>query len=829
MKKLTFFLALGLMMSLGVQTLKAEPNIYASYSSNKLTLYYGEQKNSGDVTNWSTFKSYVISVVLDESMKDARPTSTKEWFLNFTELEHINHLDYLNTSEVTDMSSMFYGCKKLKTLDVSHFDTKNVEYMSYMFWGCSTLTTLDVSHFDTRNVKNMTSMFAACQALTSLNVCGFDISNVTAMGGMFTYCTALKTIYCDNNWSTIVSKLVYTKNMFEETPALEGGKGTKYASTNPMDITYARPDESGNPGYFTTFADFPEEIYAVLSMDQKTMTLYFDRKREARSGVTDWSIYRSYTESFSETGYKVTSIILDESMQNARPTSTASWFKYFSHVTGFQHLEYLNTSDVTDMSLMFWGGYSLTALDVTGFDTKNVTDMNSMFVDCQKLTSLDVSHFNTEKVKFIGAMFGGCRALTSLDVSNFDTGNVERMGWMFNECKALTSLDIRNFNVDKVEWMDKMFYECTALKTIYCNEDWSGKKVTASDSYDMFTNCVALTGGNGTKYSDYNTNNIAYANPDKTGKPGYFTKKGLDPLELYAVQSTDKKTMTLYYDRKREANGGVTDWSGFKSTVTTIVLDESMKDARPTSTKYWFYMFSKLTEIQHLDYLNTSEVKDMLMMFFGCGALTELDLSHFDTKNVEDMSYMISSCAALTSLDLKSFDTKNVKKMDCMFALNTNLTELNLSSFNTENVTGMSAMFWGCQALTSLDVTNFDIKKVTNMNSMFNYCTALTTIYCNEDWSKSTALTDSDIMFADCPALVGGNGTKYNDAYPKDVTYAHPDEAGNPGYFTKKTTTAIDEINASGKFGGSRKLLRDGQLFIEQNGHTYTLTGQEVK
>ena len=163
-----------------------------------------------------------------------------------------------------------------------------------------------------------------------------------------------------------------------------------------------------------------------------------------------------------------------------------------------------------------------------------------------------------------------------------------------------------------------------------------------------------------------------------------------------------------------------------------------------------------------------------------------------------------------------------------MFALNTNLAELNLSSFNTENVTGMNAMFWGCSALTSLDVTNFDIKKVADMSSMFNYCTALTTIYCNEDWSKSKTLTNSDYMFADCPALVGGNGTKYNDVNPKDITYAHPDEDGNPGYFTKKTATGIDQMS-NVKSQMSNKIIKDNQILILRDGKTYTVDGRQVK
>ena len=41
--------------------------------------------------------------------------------------------------------------------------------------------------------------------------------------------------------------------------------------------------------------------------------------------------------------------------------------------------------------------------------------------------------------------------------------------------------------------------------------------------------------------------------------------------------------------------------------------------------------------------------------------------------------------------------------------------------------------------------------------------------------------------------------------------------------------TAIDEVNSSAKLGGYNKILRNGQLLIERDGKTYSITGQEVK
>ena len=99
-----------------------------------------------------------------------------------------------NFDGVTKMNDMFYNCRSLTTLDLSHFDTSNVTNMAWMFSNCNSLTTMDLSHFDTSNVTNMYCMFWDCTSLTTLDLSHFDMSNVTNMKYMFSNCTNLKTI-----------------------------------------------------------------------------------------------------------------------------------------------------------------------------------------------------------------------------------------------------------------------------------------------------------------------------------------------------------------------------------------------------------------------------------------------------------------------------------------------------------------------------------------------------------------------------------------------------------------------------------------------------------
>ena len=81
-------------------------------------------------------KNHIEKVVFDASFADARPTSCRCWFVGCNELKSIEGIEYLNTENVVNMKSMFYGCNNLTALDVSKFNTKNVTDMQNMFYQC---------------------------------------------------------------------------------------------------------------------------------------------------------------------------------------------------------------------------------------------------------------------------------------------------------------------------------------------------------------------------------------------------------------------------------------------------------------------------------------------------------------------------------------------------------------------------------------------------------------------------------------------------------------------------------------------------------------------
>ena len=185
----------------------------------------------------------IKNIVFEESFKTYAPTSLKEFFYNCKTLETISGLEYLNTANITDMSSMFQECSNLKSLDFTNFDTKNVSNMYFMFNGCSTLTSLDLTNFNTKNVSNMYGMFCDCSKLTSLDLTNFNTAKVTDMGYMFLGCSNLTSLDL-TNFNT--AKVTDMHGMFKGCSALTSLDLTNFntAEVRDMNRMFYMLDES---------------------------------------------------------------------------------------------------------------------------------------------------------------------------------------------------------------------------------------------------------------------------------------------------------------------------------------------------------------------------------------------------------------------------------------------------------------------------------------------------------------------------------------------------------------------------------------------------------
>ena len=512
------------------------------------SLSLGEHFYTGSVTDMGYMFDgceNLTSLTLGDHFDTGSVTSMVAMFGWCSSLASID-VSRFNTTNVLNMASMFASCNSLESLNLRSFVTQRVNNMGCMFLGCNKLTDLDVSTFHTSSVENMELMFYGCSGLSALDLTNFDTREVTNMDGMFGGCSTLKTIYVGDNW--ITNKVTVSATMFESCYELVGGIGTYYDS-NYMDVTYAHIDGIGGPGYLTSR---DREAYAEYDSNTKTLTFYYDTQKGNKTGTT-YPIPESNYEDPNWIWNDIVKVEFNSSFAGIKPTTTHSWFNdadgSIKEIVG---LDYLNTSDVVDMSSMFEGCSGLTSIVLNSFNTDNVVNMyrmfngcsglesitfgsgfntkslenaNMMFNGCSSLTSIDLSMFNTDKATNMGGMFSECHSLKSINMSSFDTSSVTAMNSMFYFCENLTTLDLRGFDTQNVTNMSYMFYGCTNLKTIAVSDAWSTTNVESSQY--MFDSCTNVVGGKGTIYNNEKIDK-EYARVDEgpnSARPGYFSSE----------------------------------------------------------------------------------------------------------------------------------------------------------------------------------------------------------------------------------------------------------------------------------------------------------------
>ena len=147
-----------------------------------------------NITNMEELQNQVAKIKKIDIATKIVPQNTSMWFAMLSNLQEIDNLENLDTSNVTDMSYMFAMCSSLSSIDLSGLDTSNVTDMSNMFTMCSSLSSIDLSVLNTSNVTDMSWMFMGCSSLSSIDLSGIDTSNVTDMSSIFWECSSLNDI-----------------------------------------------------------------------------------------------------------------------------------------------------------------------------------------------------------------------------------------------------------------------------------------------------------------------------------------------------------------------------------------------------------------------------------------------------------------------------------------------------------------------------------------------------------------------------------------------------------------------------------------------------------
>ena len=716
--------------------------VYAGYNSNNKTLYFaktakeledaGVTENYGDIssvgfTKYNSAPWYSINwqITKVNFLSEIKPTSCSYWFYCFTSLADIDNIQNLNTKNVTNMSYMFSYCGALTSLDVSNFDTSKVTRMDWMFYNCYILTSLDLSNFDTRKVTDMSYMLGLCNEVTSLDVSNFDTSKVTRMNGMFSGCRALTTLNV-SNFDT--SKVTDMSSMFSYCSKL-----------TTLDVSNF---DTSKVAYMGSMFDGCTSLTTLkLGVFNTSKSSYSSIFSGMRANATLYTISPN-TKNW----------ILKLSSSDRPSIWTSDNIKVYCNKNEAGHNFEIITTDQTctedgkQTKTCTYCGYKEETILKAGHDFKVVTNENGKELICSRCNEhreyddyvIDIisnTNYIQDGNKFTSNIKGVSKGNSSIELK-LTFYKTTTLNFKY-KVSSESSCDKGSLVIDGITIADKISGTNKA-EQIYSRTFEPGTYTITS----QYTKDSTTDKGDDCFY--FSLNNPIFAGYNASNNTLYFANKQSE------IKNTgiDLTSDNYYGDiSKIDFTSTSAPW-GNNSNITQITF---LSEIKPTSCAYWFYDFDKLTGIDNIQNLNTSNVTNMCYMFNNCSKLTTLDLSNLNTSKVTDMSYMFSYCSKLTTLDVSNFDTSKATRMNGMFNNCSSLTTLDVSNFDTRNVTYMSSMFSNCSKLTTLDLSSFDTSKVTDISSMFFNCTSLTTLnVSNFDTSK---VTDMSYMFSGCSSL----------------------------------------------------------------------------
>lgn len=625
----------------------SKPFIYTRLDkeTQTLTVYYGTNyKKSDNLFSplsgeplWRTpaERREIKTVVFDESFKDVRPTDCGTWFWSFEALTTIEHLDYLNTSDVEYMHSMFSNCTSLETLDLSSFNTKKVKYMYTMFNGAKNLRSIKLPKgFIASSVTDLYATFRGCESLTELDLSGSNSENVKDMKEMFYGCKAL-------------SKLVLTDFKTEQVTTMESM------------FCFCSTLETLDVSSFNT-----ENVTTMLGMFNNCSSL----------------------RSLNLPGFNTANV-----------TQMSSMFQKCSSLRSLD-LSSFNTRKVTYMQNMFEGCTNLESIDLSSFDTENMISMTGMFFSCTKLETLDLSSFATPKMETMPDAFGKCENLKTIYVSSaFTTDKVTVDFSAFDGCVNLPNFNpaktdkamahtgaggyLTAATASWVRWdapTGTLSFHRGATKPAGVNilalgtgtyPNWDThaaeiKKVVFKAGFrdethwtcsKWFSGCTNLTSIEGIE--NLNTSNVTYMNEM------FDQCSNLETLDLSHFNTEKVENMSNMFNGCTKLHDlnissfnteNVTNMYGmFYGCSSLETLDLSHFNTRNVRKDGLYYMFNGCSSLSSLDVSNfTTDKPSMLLdgLFQGCSSLQTLDLSSFSTGGANSVTDMFDGCSALRTI-----------------------------------------------------------------------------------------------------------------------------------------------------------------------------------
>ena len=712
-------------------------------------------------------------IIRIESWGDIQWESFASSFNGADHLTSINPTSAPDLSNVTDLSSMFDGCRELTAADLSGWDLSNITDMSNMFHFCTKLTDINLSGADLSSITKLNGLFRYNYELKNIDFTGVTCgSGLDDISEMFNNCNNIVDI--DLRWMN-VSSVTTMRSLFYSCDILE-----------TIDITGWNTPNLTNMDSMFGYCPFLTNVIGLDTLDTSNVTtmasIFTIAPNLDLSPIASWNV-----ESLTTTNSMF--------YRTAMPTSTydsilAGWApqNVQSGVTvDFDVTRYTDTTNHATLSGKGWtlidfgeeiayqAGSNPFIIGIKGSSFTIYTDpaytynYNIEWGDGNSVTGVtgDASHTYSSggnyQIKITGTFpylgNNGNNDYSIKAVFNWGDGTWENFEESFYRKRSLVTVTspVPPKMANSPISMLSMFYYSDALSKIDVS-GWDTTNVTTFEG--MFSNCAFTN----IDLSGFNTANVASTRNMFSGNGNLTTATFGTNFDLFSCTTTEE--MFRYCTKLRTINGmnnlTLTNAINLSSMFEYCYSLESVDFSGVTQSGALVdinHMFASCNKLQSLDLTNfdVSSVTDFSYLFRGCDLLTTIDVTGWDCSSATDLTglfndceslatapydvFIVSStissvadmfggCSSITSVDLSALDTTSLTSVNGLFGLCTSLTSVNVDSLVTtsSSITKVNNVFTGCSSITSLDLSTWDVSNITEMSGLFSDCVSLNSL-----------------------------------------------------------------------------------------------------
>ena len=632
------------------------------------------------------------------------------------------------------------------TLHLDGITAPNLQNAYSMFSFINT-DTLDLSSADMPNVVNAYGMFTRSKART-IDISGLDTAKIQYMDSMFSGNESLATIYVSDKWSTASVKS--SSSMFSGSTLLPGYDSAK------VDASMANYEG----GYLTLKKSTVKQMLQLVSAKISTFMSGADTQAAstgkavttggattAGGSVGKNDAYGRYTAgNLNGKAYAV--LYQNKGLLSIQRTSKTYnigdiWSENGSTTAalgqGIVIQTDLDSKSGTMSGCMLTNNNMSYAKSVTTIDFEGdvrPTSLLGWFANLSNLTSIQNmnKHLDTSRCQNMRGAFYNCASLKSIDTSGFYTTNVTNISQMFYGCTSLEVFTPKIFEMQSVTECTQMFAGCTNILRVAISSH--SQTTNLQSMAKMFQNCSSLVQVNlssfDTKAADATDAfsgctslvmiavSAKVAMTDKWGLPDIDTNEQIRG-SFYKNTWSNSSVKAVSYTK--EQMYAATQATG--GAAGMWVRDGAQAKAYSVLCGTTLYLIKTPNSLSSGDsytftYNGTS--------YTGTVLQTDLEGTEHNNGAAYLAGYDTNKAATITQcIVVNTIKPITLKSWFEGFTKLTTITGIN-EKVDTSATTNFQAAFRDCPSLTGLDISSWNTSKVNYMMNMFSNDAALTSL-----------------------------------------------------------------------------------------------------